>query len=216
MVREVDMVNYYLPPYMQEYNEPVAALRAEEPEFTLAWKATDRVLLNKFISTADEYSISRYEKMLNIYPEETDSLELRRLRVQNKWSNAIPYTIRTLNKKISELCGADGYNLELDYDRSEITIIISLKSKQMKDEVEFIADNMIPVNLKLNVILLYNTNRTVKNSKKTNAELRAYTHHEIREHLFEMYNTHKMLIDMGKNNKELKIYTHKTIRENIF
>ena len=59
MIREVDLVSY-LPPYLQEYNqETVAALEAENPEFRLIWEASDRVLYNEFIATADEYGISR-------------------------------------------------------------------------------------------------------------------------------------------------------------
>lgn len=34
MIREVDLVSY-LPPFMQSYKEPVAALEAENPEFSL-------------------------------------------------------------------------------------------------------------------------------------------------------------------------------------
>ena len=34
MKREVDLVSY-LPPFMQKYREPVAALEAEKPEFDL-------------------------------------------------------------------------------------------------------------------------------------------------------------------------------------
>ena len=60
MIRDVDLVDYYLPTFMQKYNEPVAALKAEEPEFLLVWKAADRVLYNHFISTADDYGISRF------------------------------------------------------------------------------------------------------------------------------------------------------------
>ena len=56
MIRDVDLVSY-LPPFMQTYKEPVAALEAENPEFQIIWKATDRVLYNRFISTADEYGI---------------------------------------------------------------------------------------------------------------------------------------------------------------
>ena len=69
MIREVELASY-LPPFMQNCEEPVAALDAEDPEFRIVWTATDRCLRNRFISTADEYGISRFEKMLNIYPSE--------------------------------------------------------------------------------------------------------------------------------------------------
>ena len=89
MIRDVDFVDYYLPPFMQKYKEPVAAMKAEEPEFQIVWKAVDRILYNHFISTADEYGISRFEKMLGIYPSSEDTLESRRSRVQSKWFNTV-------------------------------------------------------------------------------------------------------------------------------
>ena len=84
MIREVDLVSY-LPPFMAKYREPAAALEAEDPEFLLAWSAADRILNNRFLSTADEYGISRFEKMLKIYPDKADDIETRRTRVLLRW-----------------------------------------------------------------------------------------------------------------------------------
>ena len=74
MIRQIDLVSY-LPPYLQAYREQVAALAAENPEFLLIWDAVDKVLYNHFICTADEYGISRYEKILGIRPTEDDNLD---------------------------------------------------------------------------------------------------------------------------------------------
>ena len=63
MIRDVDLVSY-LPTFMQEYKEPVIALKTEKPEFCVVWKAADRVLHNHFISTADEYGISNLKSYL--------------------------------------------------------------------------------------------------------------------------------------------------------
>ena len=103
MIREVDLVSY-LPEFMQSYTEPVAALEGENPEFDIMWKAVDRVLCNRFIATADEYGISRFEKMLGIHPANEDTLESRRSRVHSKWFNRIPYTWKTLLQKLIVLC----------------------------------------------------------------------------------------------------------------
>ena len=95
MIREVDLVSY-LPPFMQNYKETVAALEAENPEFAIIWKATDKVLYNHFISKADEYGLSRFEKLLGIFPTSDDTLESRRSRVQSKWFNTLRDTLRVL------------------------------------------------------------------------------------------------------------------------
>ena len=95
MIRDVELT-MYLPDFMKVYQEPMTALEAENPEFHIVWSAADRVFRNRFIATADEYGISRFEKLLQIYPDSRDDLETRRIRVLNRWFNAIPYTIRTL------------------------------------------------------------------------------------------------------------------------
>ena len=89
MIREMDLVSY-LPVFMHNYREPAAALEAENEEFEIVWDTADRVLRNRFIETADEYGISRFEAMLGIYPSEEDTLELRRERVRSKWFDRIP------------------------------------------------------------------------------------------------------------------------------
>lgn len=95
MIRNVDLVSY-LPPIMAEFQEYRATLEAENPEFVLVWNATDQVLQNEFIATADEYGISRFEQILNILPSKEDTLESRRSRVQTRWFNTIPYTLKAL------------------------------------------------------------------------------------------------------------------------
>ena len=87
--RKVDLVSY-LPPFVAEYKEINATLTAENPEFEIAWDAANRVLYNEFIATADEYGISKFEKILNIFPSVEDTLESRRARVAARWFTSIP------------------------------------------------------------------------------------------------------------------------------
>ena len=147
MIREVDLVSY-LPPFMQSYKEPVAALEAENPEFSLMWSATDRCLRNRFISTADEYGISRFEKMLKIYPTADDTLESRRSRVQSKWFNTIPYTWKVLLQKLLVLYGDSDFEVTGDF-KTGYTLYIDtdLELYGQVEELENIINTMIPENL---------------------------------------------------------------------
>lgn len=147
MIREVDLVSY-LPPFMQSYKEPVAALEAENPEFSLMWSATDRCLRNRFISTADEYGISRFEKMLKIYPTADDTLESRRSRVQSKWFNTIAYTWKVLLQKLLVLCGDSDFEVTGDF-KTGYTLYIDtdLELYGQVEELENIINTMIPENL---------------------------------------------------------------------
>ena len=114
MIRDVNLVQY-LPPYMQEYKEPVETLKAENPEFTLEWKAADKVFRNRFISTADEDGIIHYEKILGIRPNINDSLESRRIRIQNNWFNKVPYVYRVFLARLALICGNRDFTIERDF-----------------------------------------------------------------------------------------------------
>lgn len=146
MIREVDLVSY-LPSFMENYREPVAALEAENPEFNLVWTAADKVLRNRFIATADEYGISRFEKMLGIYPLVGDTLESRRSRVQSKWFNTIPHTMKALISKLIVLCGDSDFEITKDFLYYRIEIDTSLELFGQVEELENIIKTMIPCNM---------------------------------------------------------------------
>ena len=152
MIREVDLVDYYLPPFMQKYKEPVAALKAEEPEFQLIWKAADRLLYNHFISTADEYGISRFEKLLGIFPSSEDTLESRRERDQSRWFKRIPYTLKTLINKLVTLCGHRDFTIKADFSESYTMILnVSLSIFGQVDELNEVLSYMTPQNIVVKV-----------------------------------------------------------------
>lgn len=164
MIREVDLVDYYLPPFMQKYKEPVAALKAEEPEFQLIWKAADRVLYNHFISTADEYGISRFEKLLGIFPSSEDTLESRRERVQSRWFKSIPYTLKTLINKLVTLCGDRDFTIKADFSESYTMILnVSLSIFGQVDELNEVLSYMTPQNIvvKVNNTLNYEQSASI-------------------------------------------------------
>lgn len=147
MIRDVDLVSY-LPPFMLTYKEPVATLSAENPEFLLIWNATDRILYNHFISTADEYGISRFENMLGILPSVEDTVESRRSRVQSKWFNTIPYTMKVLLQKLTVLCANTDFSLMNDFEFGyTLTINTDLELFGQVEELESIINEMIPSNI---------------------------------------------------------------------
>lgn len=153
MIREVDLVSY-LPQFLEKYKETNLTLTAENPEFVLVWKAADRALKNEFIATADEYGISRFEKMLGIYPMYTDDLETRRMRVKNRWFNATPYTIRTLRMKICELLGGEHhFIISSDFvDKYELFLYVFSLDDSQTEELEYLLSTMVPANIVKNIV----------------------------------------------------------------
>ena len=153
MTREVDLVSY-LPPFLAEYKEVNMALAAENPEFGLIWEAADRMLRNEFIMSADEYGISRFEKILNILPSATDTLENRRARVQNRWFNAAPYTIRTLTRKLTELLGGDhNFSIWADFKKTyELLLTVYSTNDSRIEEIKYLLGALIPANIVTDII----------------------------------------------------------------
>lgn len=159
MIREVDFVDYYLSPFMQVYKEPVETLDAEQPEFQLMWKAADRVLYNHFISTADEYGITRFEKILHIRPSMEDTLEIRRARIQSQWFVTLPYTWRMFVQKIMNICGTDypvsitrveSYLIKLEAGielQWRIESLINLVEKMLPCNMGMAIKNVLPLDL---------------------------------------------------------------------
>ncbi len=152
MTRKVDLVSY-LPPFLAEFKEISTALEAENPEFMLVWNAAERVLQNEFIETADEYGISRFEKLLKIAPQGDDSLEIRRSRVFNKWLSTLPYTVKMLIKKLTALCGGDDFVIRKKFEQYEIHITTHLRHYSQIEMLKEMLDEMIPANM---VIVSFN------------------------------------------------------------
>ena len=146
MIREIDLVSY-VPPFMAKYKEINAALTAENPEFEIIWKAADRILKNKYIETADESGLSRFEKILKVYPATEDTIESRRSRVQARWNSTIPYTERMLIEKLTVLCGGNNFTLTKKYDCYKIEIEVSLEMYGQIEELERMVGDMVPCDM---------------------------------------------------------------------
>lgn len=146
MIREIDLVSY-LPSFMDEFKETSSALEAENPELALVWNAADRALRNEFIESSDEYGISRLEKMLGIFPAPQESLDSRKFKVQNRYLNAIPYTLKALILKLITLCGGENFTITKDYMNYRIKIETDLELYGQVEELSRVIDGMIPCNM---------------------------------------------------------------------
>lgn len=110
----------YLPFIVRDYAEMMGVMAGQQPEFERAWNAADSLLSNQFISTAEDLGLSRWEKILEITPKGTDTLEARRFRVKTRLNEELPYTYRWLVNWLQSLCGpdnpvpvVDGYTLQI-------------------------------------------------------------------------------------------------------
>lgn len=152
-IRETDLVSY-LPPFLMEYPQLCTTLEAEDPEFLLIWQAASRVFANKFIETADEYGISRFERLLRIYPESGASLEARRARVLALWFMPLPYTWRKLLEKLVAIYGKDDFYARQYPNEYRIRVEVFLENIS---EVREVIYAMLPANMLYVLVFSYET-----------------------------------------------------------
>lgn len=153
-MRQVNLTQY-LPPFMQPYRQMTEALNSENEEFNLLWTAADKVFKNRFISTADEDGMAGFEKLLGITPAADDSLETRRLRVQSRWFNKLPYTIRILSERLVQvLKGA--YSFELDKAGFNETYTLKLTvfttDDSENENLKYILSGLVPLNMVIEIV----------------------------------------------------------------
>ena len=166
------------PPIMRELKEFQKIAEIEGSLFEQLEQEIEDLVNDQFIQTATEKGIARREKMLKISPFVDDTLETRRFRVQSVWNDKLPYTYRVLLERLDNLCGPDGYVMELNAGEYSLSIKIELTKKRMFDEVVRITRQMVPANIVITVELRYTQHFTLANY--THGQLSQYTHYQLR------------------------------------
>lgn len=168
----------YLPPVLQDIKEFKVIMTCDDTENSELNYSIDNLYKDQFITTT-EIAIKRYESMLGIIPKGTDTLEDRRFRVLAIYNKRLPYTEIILKQNLTTFCGKDGYKLIIDYKGRLLTVKIALTAKSMYDTVKSYLESVIPMNLIIDLSLLYNQNKLF--SKFTYGQLKAWTHKQLRE-----------------------------------
>ena len=176
MPRIVDVLDY-LPKVVRTIKEFEVLGDAENPEINNLWLDNQIVLNNQFINTLDEQGCTRWEKMLDITPKGTATVEDRRLAILARINASLPYTYRQLENFLRNIC-ADDYTMTLDNENYTLTVLLSLSRQNQFDEVSNLLARVIPANLICNVSLKYNQYKIIKPYRYR--LLVNYTCHEIR------------------------------------
>ena len=108
----------------------------------------ERAQLNQFILTADEETISVYEKMFSILANPTtETLQFRRERVLNRMSLQPPFTMRWLQNKLDEIIGVGKWNAYVDYANRTLYIESFVVNQQWFNELRITINRIKPCNL---------------------------------------------------------------------
>lgn len=168
----------YLPTVLRGFEEFKQIMTVEQKQVDELWDMIYGILNEAFVDTAKNTGLKRWETILNITPLDTDTVEVRRIRLQAKIIEDVPYTWNNLKKMLSSLCGEDGYTMELKSEEYTLIIKVALVSKKMKDEVVKMADRVVPANLILDIDLMYNTHGILRGY--THKQLRQFTHGQLK------------------------------------
>lgn len=131
---ETDICQYY-PHWFRRILDFQALCRTEGGELRAMAAAMDQIHQNLFVQTMDEGTCAQWEAILRILPTPGETLEFRRLRVQNRLSLRPPFTLIFLREKLDLLFGPDNYVVEADYPNYTLYIEATVQDQAVFTEV---------------------------------------------------------------------------------
>ena len=168
-----------MPDILKEVYEFNQIFNAEEPELSLIFAKCDMLLDECFIDTLDAYGCARWESMLAIKAKDTDTLELRRLRIKAALNGDTPYTMRSLKNKLDALCGEGNFILKYANDIYTLTVGLGLPAKSQFDYLKQVLEEIVPANIVIDIYLMYNTHEVLSAFRHT--FLANYKHKQLTE-----------------------------------
>ena len=110
----------YLPRIMQELEEFKQIMSAEQKQIDELWDCIYSVLNEAFVDSAEDTGLKRWEKILDIVPLDTDTTEVRRLRIHAKiMEDSLHGEVIKCYKPLWK----DGYKIELKWN----TLLIKVR-----------------------------------------------------------------------------------------
>lgn len=145
--RVVDIKEYWSPVVSETLEFKVIA-DAENPEFNYLWEKIYGLVDEYFVKTATEYGVSRMEKLLNIIPLNSATLDERKDTIIWKLNLRMPYTMRFLKNILTSMVGEENREVELDNDTQILLVRVKeglVNMSQLRADLE----KIIPQNLVL-------------------------------------------------------------------
>lgn len=178
MDREISLLEY-LPGVLQEVEEFKALAVAENPEAVSIWEELENVLDDQFVNESTLNGVKRWESILGIKALDTDALSDRKFRILSRMNEQLPYTYKNLDAQLALLCGENGYKLILDNSIYALTVKVALTAKKKFTGVGNLLDRVVPCNIVISLLLLYNQYLTLE--QYTWQHLEQYTWEQLRE-----------------------------------
>lgn len=138
----------YMPHIYDGFGEMNKLISIDDINLDTAEKALNGLMDNQWIVTANEEGIKNYERMFGIVADTSkESLQFRRERLINRFSNRMPFTVSALKQKLNAIIGADNYSLTIDYDKYIIYLQSSISNQIWYTETMLTISGMKPCNM---------------------------------------------------------------------
>lgn len=176
--RLIDLSEYAVP-VTRDSDDMKEIYRIESVEIQILWDLIIKIFKEQYIYTADDYGLAQWESILDLYPDENDSIDTRRFSILVALLGQRPYTMIKLRELLDTLCGAGNYEIIEDFKNYNIHFKVSLGVKKQRDKVAMMLKDIIPMNLIFDVDLLYN--RHIDLARFTHKQLKEYTHYALNQ-----------------------------------
>jgi len=140
-----------LPTIMQKYDEIVKITDSQNPEFDLLWAVEEWMRRQLYITTAEEYGLSRYERLLGIAPLPGESFEARRNHILVRWNTQTPYTMRFLVGLLEAITNGN-FEINTNFTDYEMEIVLLSADTSLLQDLAFIKRHIVPANINTSII----------------------------------------------------------------
>ena len=146
-------ISQFLPPVSRDSQDIQEVMRIENPEFKLLWDIMADILDNQFIPALGEFGLSHWEWILDVLPQDTDTIEDRRNRILRLLAGTRPYTVEKLQEMLDTTFGNGAVGVDLDENLYEIWFVLSKEMRERSGEVISYAEPIVPKNLLLKTLV---------------------------------------------------------------
>lgn len=146
-------ISKFLPPVSRDSRDMQEIMRVENPEFILLWEIMADLLDNQFILSMGELGLSHWEWILEVLPQDTDTIEDRRNHILRLLAGTRPYTVEKLQEMLDATFGRGAVGVDLNENLYEIWFILSKEMRERSGEVIGYAEPIVPKNLLLKTLV---------------------------------------------------------------
>lgn len=114
-----------LPRYFRSVKEFQALMKAYGYALDNADVQVSQIWANMYISTCDEGTLAFWERVLGLKYTYGDTLDYRCSRIMQAFNNMGPFSLGYLNERLTDLYGANGYTVNIDYAAQTINIKVT-------------------------------------------------------------------------------------------